>query len=90
MKKFEVVVGLDKTVWEINENRLDLFTGKLEEIAMPYEVKEITEHVDRRGHWYITFKNSDVIFLNSECEMWKTLYLNNEAKRPVSCYGEIF
>lgn len=90
MKKFEVVVGLDKTVWEINEPRLDMFIAKLENIFMPYEVKEITEHVDRRGKWYITFKNSDVIFLNSECEMWKTLYLNNEAKRPVSCYGEIF
>lgn len=90
MKKFEVTVGINKQVWEINENRLDSFIDKLLEIAMPYEVKEITEHVDRRGKWYITFKNTDVIFLDSECELWKTLYLNNEAKRPVSVYGEIF
>ena len=90
MKKFEVLVGIDKVVWEINEDRLDMFLYMLDSIYMPYEYKEITEQIDRRGKWYITFKTSDTIYLDSECEMWKSLYLNNEEKRPVSCYGEIF
>lgn len=90
MKRFEVIAGANKRIWEIDESRIDTFLFKLDSLCIPYDVNEIIDHIDRRGKWYITFQNSDTVYLESECEMWKTLYLNDRAKRPVDCYGEIY
>ena len=87
MKMFEVKVGLNKIAYEMKESRLDSFVNELIADAMLYEVKEITEHIDRRGKWYITFKAGETRYCDTELEMYKTLYYTD---CPVACYGEIF
>lgn len=89
MKKYEVKVGMNKVVWEMDEKRLESFTSDLDNAYMPYEVNEITEPIDRRGKWYITFKSGETRYCDSECEMWKTLYFAVNEK-AVDVYGLIY
>ena len=86
-KQYEVKVGLNEVVYEMPEDRLDSFTSKLTEDCMPFKVREITEHIDRCGKWYITFKSGETRYCNSELEMYKTLYLTD---KPVYVYGHIY
>ena len=87
MKKYEVTVGLNKIVYEMSEQRLGSFTDELIADNMPFEVKEITEHIDRCGKWYITFKTGETRYCDTELEMYKTLY---HTTKPVDYYGNIF
>jgi hypothetical protein len=40
----------------------------------------------KKTKFYIEFKDGTIIYIDSECEMWKTLYFND---KPVECYGEV-
>lgn len=86
-KQYEVKVGLNEVVYEMPEDRLGSFTSKLTEDCMPFKVREITEHIDRRGKWYITFWSGETRYCDSELEMYKTLY---HTDRDVDAYGYIY